>query len=102
MLIVKQVTSPCVAILVSKRAPNDANGPPGASSARRSDSSINSCRVTTVGYPIRCASIGVSKPDTLSHGDLPKALAPKLNQMRSGLKLLTRDKMPDRAFGKPG
>src|SRR6266498_4242115 len=99
---VRQMTSAYVAIVVSKRAPTGASGPPGALSARRSANSTSSCKVTTVGNPICFANIGVNAPEKLDQGDFPKILAPKLNQMRSGFKRFRRDKMAGRAFKEPG
>src|SRR6266487_2867172 len=99
---VRQITSAYVAIVVSRRAPMGANGPPGALRARRSANSTSSWSVTMVGNPICFANIGVNEPDTLSNGDFPKMLAPKLNQMRSGFKRFRRDNMAGRAFNEPG
>src|SRR6266540_7169032 len=94
---VRQTTSAWVAMLVNKRAPHGAKDPPGAFRARKSDSSTTSCSVTTVGN-IRAALMGVNKPDRLDRGDFPKMLAPRLNQIKSGFSLFTRDKMVCRAF----
>src|SRR5512145_1157336 len=98
---VRHTTSACVAMCVNNRAPNGARAPPGAFNVRRSASSTNSCKVATVGN-LRPAIIGVNKPDTLDKGDLPKMLAPKLNQIKSGFKRFTRDKIARRAFNEPG
>jgi hypothetical protein len=57
--------------------------------------------VATVGN-ILAASIGVNKPDKLDNGDLPKMLAPRLNQIKSGFKYFRRDKIARRAFNEPG
>src|SRR6266508_6463884 len=98
---VRQTTSAWVARLVTRRAPKGASDPPGAFKARRSASSTSSCSVTTVGN-IRAALIGVNKPDRLDKGDLPKMLAPKLNQIKSGFNRFRRDKMVCRAFNESG
>src|SRR5215211_1975317 len=98
---VRQTTSAWVAMFVNKRAPQGANDPPGAFNARRSASSITSCKVTTVGN-LRAALMGVNKPDRLDKGDLPKILAPKLNQIKSGFNRFRRDKMVCRAFNPSG
>src|SRR5690242_6936765 len=98
---VRQTTSACVAIVVSKRAPKGARNPPGAFKARKSASSTTSCKVATVGN-IRAALRGVNKPDRLENGDLPKILAPRLNQIKSGFNRFRRDKIAFRALNESG
>src|ERR1043165_6685029 len=98
---VRQTISACVATRVNKRAPHGARIPPGAFKARKSASSTNSCKVTTVGN-IRIVFIGVNKPDKLASGDFPKMLAPRLNQTKSGLNFLRHDKIFCRALNESG
>src|ERR1041385_3963023 len=98
---VRQTISACVAMRVNKRAPHGARIPPGAFNARKSVSSTNSCKVTTVGN-ILIVLIGVSRPDKLDKGDFPKMLAPRLNQTKSGFNLFKRDKIICRALKKSG
>jgi hypothetical protein len=46
--------------------------------------------------------MGVNKPDRLDKGDLPKMLAPRLNQIKSGFDRFRRDKIFFRAWSEPG
>jgi hypothetical protein len=46
--------------------------------------------------------MGVNKPDRFEMGDLPKMLAPRLNQIKSGIRRFTRERIAWRAVNELG